>query len=168
MKKIYVLLALLALVVAFSGCSGSESESPQATPVATTPAETQENTDQQSENPYDTATEAVLSGDAKQLDDMIRPILNKIFGGAKPDSYYAGTSSGGVGVTVHYVIKRPVKSEDLNPLKDSIAALGFENNFGGISNGDFGFTFVKDQKETIIIGGSLNEQDIIVTWGKSQ
>lgn len=168
--SILFLLALFVVGVAISGCSGEKIEQ---TPVETKkPEESKESESQQTqtsggENPYDKANEISLSGDAKDVDSMMRPILNNIFGGAKPTGFISGSGQGGIGTSIVYVVKRPIKSEDIDALRKAIEGKGYTSQYGGIESGDFGLMFMKGQNEVMMIGGSLGEQEITVGYGKS-
>lgn len=163
MRKLYAILVLIALALVLSGCSG-QNESPAATTTPTESVQEEQQEQQEGGNPYYTTSEAPLSGDAKELDEMIRPILNDIFGGAKAESFLSGSSDSGMGVSILYVLKRPVENSDLESLKTAISNLGFSTNYGGVNGQDFGYAFTKDQT-ALLIGGTIGEQRIQVTLG---
>ncbi|RLI80604.1 hypothetical protein DRP05_00190 [Archaeoglobales archaeon] len=163
-----VVLALLALGITLSGCS-SKPESKPETEATPTPTETQApESESTQKDAYAEATEIPLSGDAKDIDAVVRPILNDVYGGAKPTSFVSGSGQGGMGAGILYVVKRTVKAEDMEALKNAIESKGYKVQYSGIESDGFGIMFIKGQNEVLMIGGTIGEQEITVGWSKGQ
>ncbi len=168
--KVKVLLVMLVVAgLLFAGCSGSPPSSGgggATTPTTTTTVSGGEG-GEQSENPYDTASEVSPPPDATEIHNMIKPILESAFGGAKLTSYYAGQSTGGQGLVLVYVVKEPIDAGKVQSVVDSLKSMGYSSAmWGGVSEDSVGYALQKDN-EVIMIGGTIGEHEITVTWGKS-
>lgn len=104
----------------------------------------------------------------KIFDAVVRPILNDVYGGAKPTSFVSGSGQGGMGAGILYVVKRTVKAEDMEALKNAIESKGYKVQYSGIESDGFGIMFIKGQNEVLMIGGTIGEQEITVGWSKGQ
>ncbi len=157
------------LVVAgllFAGCSGTPpSESGGATTPTTTAPPSGGGESGESENPYDTANEVSPPSEATEIHNMIKPLLDSAFGGAKLTSYYSGQTPEGQGLVLVYVVKDPIEVGKVESVVNSLKSQGYSSAmWSGVTEDSVGYALQKDN-EFIMIGGNIGEHELTVTWG---
>ncbi len=159
-----VLLLLVLTSVLLAGCSGGqpESEGEGVGAAETTPTEPPSGG---SSNPYDTANEVSPPSEAADIHNMVKPILESVFGGAKLTGYLSGQGTGGKGISLVYVVRDPIDSAKIQELKNRIASQGYTSLYGGMEDNSFGFQFMKDNN-VLLVGGEIDTHEITVVWGQ--
>lgn len=142
-------LAVLVLICTLAGCGPQEVVTPGGQKaVIGSGGET-----------YATAGEAEPRGEmATELNDLIKPILIDVFGGAKLHVVF--THSGETGVVLNYIVKRSIKNDDLASVISKLEAAGYTKILD-LSDEDMFMVQVASQQSYIMaIEGSFNENDI--------
>ena len=168
-SKLLVLVAVAAVIL--SGCSGKQETTVMS---GSTTGETQQPVATKIVGATETATENMeisLSGDAKELDEMVRPILVEVFGGAKPVSTYTSTTPAGTGIYVAYEVAREVIAEDYDKLKAGCKKLGFTQEMSAMSSGSgdntIGIVLLNsDNTKMLAIGADIGSKEVVATLTK--
>ncbi len=166
MKVKVLAVLLLAVGLLFAGCSGTPPSGGGGGSAATTPTTTEAPSSGGtggSENPYDTATEVSPPPDAADVHNMVKPILESAFGGAKLTSYYSGQTPGGQGLVLVYVVKEPVDAGRVQNVVNALKSKGYTSVYGGVSEDSVGYA-LKKGNEFIMLGGDIGSHEFAVTW----
>lgn len=148
-----------------AGCSGGQPESGGGTIPTTTEAPVGGESGG-SENPYDAATEVSPPSEAVDVHNMIKPLLESTFGGAKLTGYYSGQTPGGQGLVLAYVVKEPIDAGKVQNVINTLKSKGYTSLYGGTSGDSVGFALQKDN-EWIMVGGDIGSHELAITWAKS-
>lgn len=110
------------------------------------------------ENEYDSAVEIPLVGGASALDKNVRPLLEYVFGGAKPVKV---TNIGGSNV-IEYIVQREINSSDASSLLKCFTKDGYVPVVQDVDSSAFSLGFTKNST-MLQIDGDVGFQKITVT-----
>ena len=113
---------------------------------------------EQETNEYDSATEVPLVGGASALDKDVRPLLEYVFGGAKPVKV---TNVGGSNV-IEYIVQREINSTDASSLLKCFAKDGYTPVVQDVDSSAFSLGFTKNST-MLQIDGDVGFQKITVS-----
>lgn len=152
MKRINIglsILAVLVLISALVGCAPQEMVTPTGDKIV----------GGEGGDSYATSGDVTPNGDvAVQFNDMIKPILQDVFGGVKLNMY--STNLGGKGVVLDYMVKKSITQSDLAEVTSRIESKGYIKSLDLIDEDSFLVQEIKENEHIIGIEGSFNEEDI--------
>ncbi len=128
--------------------------------------ETQDNSEEssspsQEDNPYYSSTEVQPNGDlARSLNNVIKPSLISIYGGAKLIKSSTINYNGMEGTDLTYVVKRPVEQSDDSSLADIIRNDGYQIVSDEVSSSDISISSVKNENPGLSVNAILGEYEV--------
>ena len=110
-------------------------------------------------NGYSTTTGITLTDQrAKQLDETFRPVLTKVFGGAKPTSVLNAQT----GISVIYTLPKKATQSDYNNLVTEVKNIGFNITMQSTTSESYGFIAVSNTT-SYLFGGNYGEDKISIS-----
>ncbi len=143
------ILAVLVLISALVGCAPQEviNAGGQRTVIG------------EGGDSYATSGDVEPQGDVVvKFNDMIKPILQDVFGGVKLNMY--STNLGGKGVVLDYMVKKSITQTELAGVVSGIEGNGYQKLLDIIDEDGFMVQEMRENEYTMAIEGNFNEQDI--------
>ncbi len=118
-----------------------------------------ENQEPEQTNEYDTAVDVPVLSGAQNLDNLVKPVLESVFGGAK------AVSSTNVQQlsSIDYIVKRTITLEDVTTIANSIAAKGYELTSQSVDESHFELSFSQNGIPKLGVSGDIGFQKITAT-----
>ena len=110
-------------------------------------------------NSYSTTTGITLTDQrAKQLDETFRPVLTKVFGGAKPTSVINAKG----GISVVYILPKKATQGDYNKLVTEVKNIGFNITMQSTTSESYGFIAISNTT-SYLFGGNYGKDKISIS-----
>ncbi len=141
------------------------SNSANETPAEENNSQSSTNTTESNSSKYDNAKDLTPSNQTLQaVNNMIKPILSSIFGGAKLSEYNSLNMHQGNGYALLvYIIKNKITESNVEILKQKLAEHGYAEVATYVGSTDFSLT-VRKESTTLSITGEINSQKIEVNF----